>query len=177
MTDPNLWGIEKDMAKRQTRRSISVSRSTYERVRSYCETNGISMSQFVETRVGDFLGRSTRRLGDERLSGTVASAPLSVASTRPPPVVFSPVRVAPVAPVAASLPGPAQAPAPGEVPAPVTAAPTAVARAPVARPVVPSASVASSTAPIGTVGRPAPTPAPRPAPAPAKLTPDQIFTF
>ena len=46
------------MAKKQTRRSISVSRATYERLRSYCETNGMSMSQFVETRVGDFLGRS-----------------------------------------------------------------------------------------------------------------------
>jgi hypothetical protein len=46
------------MAKKQTRRSISVSRTTYERLKSYCETNGISMSQFVETRVGDFLGRS-----------------------------------------------------------------------------------------------------------------------
>lgn len=45
------------MAKKQTRRSISVSRVTYERLKSYCETQGISMSQFVETRVGDFLGR------------------------------------------------------------------------------------------------------------------------
>lgn len=48
------------MAKKQSRRSISLSRSTYERLRSYCETNGISMSQFVEHRVGDFLGRSVR---------------------------------------------------------------------------------------------------------------------
>ncbi len=44
------------MAKKQTRRSISVSRGTYERLRTYCETNGISMSQFVESRVGDFFG-------------------------------------------------------------------------------------------------------------------------
>jgi hypothetical protein len=44
------------MAKKQTRRSISVSRVTYERLKAFCETNGISMSQFVETRVGDFLG-------------------------------------------------------------------------------------------------------------------------
>ena len=46
------------MAKKQTRRSISVSRPTYERLKSYCETNQISMSQFVEKRVGDFLGRA-----------------------------------------------------------------------------------------------------------------------
>lgn len=44
------------MAKKQTRRSISVSRMTYERLKAFCETNNISMSQFVETRVGDFLG-------------------------------------------------------------------------------------------------------------------------
>lgn len=47
------------MAKKQTRRSISVSRGTYERLKAYCETNGISMSQFVERRVGDFLGSTT----------------------------------------------------------------------------------------------------------------------
>lgn len=43
------------MAKKQTRRSISVSRGTYERLKSFCEVNQISMSQFVETRVGDYL--------------------------------------------------------------------------------------------------------------------------
>jgi len=48
------------MAKKQTRRSISVSQDTYSRLKSYCETNGISMSQFVEMRVGDFLGRTDR---------------------------------------------------------------------------------------------------------------------
>jgi hypothetical protein len=49
-----------DMAKKQTRRSISVSKVTYERLRAFCETNSISMSQFIEQRVGDFLGRSER---------------------------------------------------------------------------------------------------------------------
>src|SRR5256885_672048 len=43
------------MAKKQTRRSISVSRTTYERLKAFCEANNISMSQFVESRVGDFL--------------------------------------------------------------------------------------------------------------------------
>src|ERR1700744_6441670 len=47
------------MAKKQTRRSISVSRTTYEKLKAFCETNNISMSQFVETRVGDFLGEGT----------------------------------------------------------------------------------------------------------------------
>ena len=63
------------MAKKQTRRSISVSRSTYERLKSYCETNGISMSQFVETRVGDFLGRSIRPDQAPRPAQVVPSAP------------------------------------------------------------------------------------------------------
>lgn len=49
-----------NMAKKQTRRSISVSRDTYNRLRAYCETNGISMSRFVEMRVGDFLGRAEK---------------------------------------------------------------------------------------------------------------------
>lgn len=46
------------MAKKQTRRSISVSKSTYQRLKTYCETNDISMSQFIEQRVGDFLSCS-----------------------------------------------------------------------------------------------------------------------
>jgi hypothetical protein len=47
------------MAKKQSRRSVSLNRSTYERLKAYCETNDISMSQFVESRIGDFLGRTT----------------------------------------------------------------------------------------------------------------------
>jgi len=50
------------MAKKQTRRSISVSRTTYERLKAFCEANGISMSQLVETRVNDFLGEPTQPL-------------------------------------------------------------------------------------------------------------------
>lgn len=45
------------MAKKQTRRSVSLSRPTYERLKSFCELNDLSMSEFVETRIGDFLGR------------------------------------------------------------------------------------------------------------------------
>jgi len=50
------------MAKKQTRRSISVSRTTYERLKAFCEANNISMSQLVETRVNDFLGEPTQPL-------------------------------------------------------------------------------------------------------------------
>jgi hypothetical protein len=35
---------------------------TYERLRAYCETNQLSMSEFVETRIGDFLGRPSARV-------------------------------------------------------------------------------------------------------------------
>jgi hypothetical protein len=78
------------MAKKQTRRSISVSRATYERLKSYCETNGMSMSQFVETRVGDFLGRSIRRpqegTGAAATSAvSIPSAPVVAAPASPPP--------------------------------------------------------------------------------------------
>ncbi|HWU90265.1 MAG TPA: hypothetical protein VN253_23535, partial [Kofleriaceae bacterium] len=33
-----------------------MSRSTYERLKAFCEANNVSMSQLVETRVNDFLG-------------------------------------------------------------------------------------------------------------------------
>ena len=68
------------MAKKQTRRSISVSRDTYERLRAYCETNGISMSQFVERRVGDFLGATT---GLSASGGTVRTPPAKKAEVDP----------------------------------------------------------------------------------------------
>ena len=68
------------MAKKQTRRSISVSRTTYEKLKSFCETNGISMSQFVETRVGDFLGDAGPENAD---SHPVAVAPRPSAAQPP----------------------------------------------------------------------------------------------
>ena len=61
------------MAKKQTRRSISVSRTTYERLKAFCETNNISMSQLVETRVNDFLGPSD-------LAGAPGTMPMATAS-------------------------------------------------------------------------------------------------
>jgi len=70
------------MAKKQTRRSISVSRTTYERLKAFCESNNISMSQFVETRVGDFLGQP---------DGT---AEATVVSTMPRPVQPAPAKPA-----------------------------------------------------------------------------------
>jgi len=74
------------MAKKQTRRSISVSRLTYERLKSYCETNGISMSQFVERRVGDYLGR-------EPAPAPAASAPAPKEPSSDPDIKLTPDQI------------------------------------------------------------------------------------
>lgn len=85
------------MAKKQTRRSISVSRTTYERLKAFCESNNISMSQFVETRVGDFLGQT------EGATPVVPAAPRPVQAAQPAPAkpaVPPKVEAAPPRPVA-----------------------------------------------------------------------------
>lgn len=46
------------MAKKQTRRSVSIRGSTYEQIRDYCESEGMSMSEFVEARIASFFGNS-----------------------------------------------------------------------------------------------------------------------
>lgn len=141
------------MAKKQTRRSISVSRTTYERLKAFCESNNISMSQFVETRVGDFLGQ-----------GEVSAAPTTTVDIiRPtPPRPAAPVPAKPAAPVLSS---------------PVR--PTTIESRPVAAPApapVPMTSAAARFA----VEPPPPVIKPKqeqPAPKPAEKRPDQIFTF
>ena len=70
------------MAKKQTRRSISVSRTTYEKLKAFCETNNISMSQFVETRVGDVLGTDM----PAPVIPVTPSMPKPVLPARPAPV-------------------------------------------------------------------------------------------
>ena len=90
------------MAKKQTRRSVSLSRTTYERLKSYCETNGISMSQFVEGRLGDFLGRSL-----------TATVPAVAARVEPAPAALAPTPAP-----RAEEPRPAASPARPSRPAP-----------------------------------------------------------
>lgn len=53
------------MAKKQTRRSVSIRGSTYEQIRRYCERNEISMSEFVEDRIAAFFGNGGTK-EDER---------------------------------------------------------------------------------------------------------------
>jgi hypothetical protein len=90
------------MAKKQTRRSISVSRTTYERLKAFCEANNVSMSQFVESRVGDFLNVSD---GQPALPAGLAPRPVPAL---PRPSAFIP-RVESQRAVAAA-PAPAVAP-------------------------------------------------------------------
>ncbi len=51
------------MAKKQTRRSISVRGDIYERVKKFCDARGISMSAFVEERILEYLdaGKSKKK--------------------------------------------------------------------------------------------------------------------
>lgn len=44
------------MAKKQSRRSVSIRGSTYDLIRRYCERNELSMSEFVEDRISSFFG-------------------------------------------------------------------------------------------------------------------------
>jgi len=149
------------MAKKQTRRSISVSRGTYERLKAYCETNQISMSQFVERRVGDYLGRSG---ADPQAAASVpsASAPSAAAPARAAAPAKEPVR-----PDAFSIAAQVQ----GES-----------AKAPITTP-GPASRLSSINQPISQAVA-APTPAQKPQSdepmlkdPDAKLTADQIFTF
>ncbi|HEY1557583.1 MAG TPA: hypothetical protein VGF94_22275 [Kofleriaceae bacterium] len=74
------------MAKKQTRRSISVSRATYERLKAFCETNNISMSHFVETRVGDFLGEGA---GQTVVTSVIPTQPRPTIPAAPRPMPSS----------------------------------------------------------------------------------------
>lgn len=87
------------MAKKQTRRSISVSRTTYERLKAFCETQNISMSQFVETRVGDFLS------SPDAPAPPADARPVRPAAPRPAPRA-EPVRPEPAPTQGSRLPTP-----------------------------------------------------------------------
>lgn len=137
------------MAKKQTRRSISVSRTTYERLKAFCEANNVSMSQLVETRVNDFLGE-----------GVTVSVPMTVP---PRPMAMAPAAARPAAPAAPSASIPAK-----------PATETAAART--SSPAIPMTSAAARYAvdPPPPIIKPKQETA---APKPAEKRPDQIFTF
>jgi hypothetical protein len=53
--------MEAKMAKKQTRRSVSIRGSTYDQIRRYCERHEMSMSEFVEERIATFFGNGGSR--------------------------------------------------------------------------------------------------------------------
>jgi hypothetical protein len=143
------------MAKKQTRRSISVSRTTYERLKAFCEANNVSMSQLVETRVNDFLGEGAP---SPTTIPSSPAAPRPSAPTMPRPTMPSSIAPAPKQDTAAR---------------PIT---ERVSLTPIAPAAVPMTSAAARFA----VDPPPPIIKPKQetaAPKPAEKRPDQIFTF
>jgi hypothetical protein len=194
------------MAKKQTRRSISVSRTTYERLKAFCETNHISMSQLVETRVNDFLGGDVLSTTPNTVAVTpAASLPPVMSVARPPvprpapvasmskPVEARPPQAhttavlssqAPVLATSASGPAPFSAPLPSPSPA-SSPSPSATA-SPGHSPASPAFTGSAAQSPMTSaavrfaVDPPPPIIKPRQdtgAPKPAEKRPDQIFTF
>jgi len=184
------------MAKKQTRRSISVSRTTYERLKAFCETNNISMSQLVETRVNDFLGPNDVAAGAPiaapgpapvmprpmQQMPPRAAMPSGLSHTNglaPRPLDARPVSHAPPAAHAghgSSHSGHAGHAGPAAPAAPTSHAPQAPSGPTPGAPGVPMTSAAARFA----VEPPPPIIKPRQdtaAPKPAEKRPEQIFTF
>ena len=142
-----------------------MSRTTYERLKAFCEVNNISMSQLVETRVNDFLGEG--------------SAPPTPATTN-----ISPRPTTPSAGITGIAPRPLpSAPSPSggnpnktaSTEQPAASLATSVGRT--SSPAIPMTSAAARFA----VDPPPPIIKPKQpdtnAPKPAEKRPDQIFTF
>jgi len=147
------------MAKKQTRRSISVSRTTYERLKAFCESNNISMSQFVETRVGDFLGQN------EGTTTVDLVRPTMPRPAQPSPGFPRPAAVPPKSETASALgPRPAATPNSGHSGHSTQAVPMTSAAARFA--VEPPPPVIKRR-----------TESEEQAPKPAEKRPEQIFTF
>lgn len=155
------------MAKKQTRRSISVSRTTYERLKAFCETNNISMSQLVETQVNGFLGPNDiagmpgaiQVAGAPSVSAGASNAGAVVTPSMPRPVAPRPVVPAAGAAISAVRP--------------VESRPVPQAQAVTAPPMT-SAAARFAVDPPPPIIKPRQDTA---APKPAEKRPDQIFTF
>jgi hypothetical protein len=148
------------MAKKQTRRSISVSRTTYERLKAFCETNNISMSQLVETQVNGFLGPS-----DLTAALSMATAVANPGAATADAVVNAPRPMAPRPVVPAGAPARPVESRPPVAPASATAA---------TPPPMTSAAARFAVDPPPPIIKPRQDTA---APKPAEKRPEQIFTF
>lgn len=154
------------MAKKQTRRSISVRGVTYNQLRDYCAGVSISMSDFIEQRIAEFFAENpVSASASPRPVVVAAPAPARAAAApaparkAPAPPVAAPAPVARVEPVIAK-PAPRPVPAQSSInrPMPVAARRAVSPPPPPPAPQMVSAPL-SSTNLIGAVGRPAPTPA------------------
>jgi hypothetical protein len=164
------------MAKRQTRRSISIRGTTYRRLREHCATTEISMSDFLEQRIAEFFGEEVEATAAKpaaRLQAIAAKMNAArQAAGRPVPTLVkapAPVTRLPQKPLQ-SAPRPVAKPALRQAPKPVVAPPLRkAAPLPVQSTInrKPAAAALRSTmnegkpqsGNVGNVGRPAPTPA------------------
>ena len=166
------------MAKKQTRRSISVRGVTYNQLRDHCAGASISMSDFIEQRIADYFVDSPVAVA--RPAAAVTPAPRAPAPHAPAPrpqlTTHAPDRrPASVARVQPVLPAPMPRPVPASSainrPLPVAArravSPPMASLSPISSMASHMASPMSSpmvSTPLsvshrGAVGRPAPTPA------------------
>jgi hypothetical protein len=60
------------MALKQTRRSVSLSEDTYQRLRIHCESVGVPMSQFVDAAIHGSMNRDNCAAIDDRLKKLIA---------------------------------------------------------------------------------------------------------
>lgn len=153
------------MAKKQTRRSISVSRVTYERLKAFCEANNVSMSQLVETRVNDFLGDQPAGVPRDqpdypgRSSGTRPTLTITPSAPAPRPHSMPSPTITPIGgpPKQSTSSFEQPQPRPQPMPVPMT-----------------SAAARIAVEPPPPIIKPRPQ---EPAPSPTEKRPDQIFTF
>jgi hypothetical protein len=93
------------MARKQTRRSISIKNESYDRVKAWCDVYKISMSSFIEERIADFFNGTPRTAEDvQKAEGdwlpsmpTPPSVPdrypgTTIRKPTPPPVKSKPIR-------------------------------------------------------------------------------------
>jgi len=71
------------MAKKQTRRSISVRGTTYDALRTYCDKKGVSMSEVIEERVAALLGLAGASAPREARPAPVPAPAAPPATARP----------------------------------------------------------------------------------------------
>ncbi|HEY4241176.1 MAG TPA: hypothetical protein VGM88_15240 [Kofleriaceae bacterium] len=153
---------------------------TYERLKSFCEANNISMSQLVETQVNGFLGDSPVPVSAPVIPASTHIVPTHPAvlgsMSAPRPMAPRPIVSMPPRSVTAAVPASI-----GSIASHAPVAPRAVAApspAPTSQPSAP-VPMTSAAARIA-VEPPPPIIKPRPeaaAPKPAEKRADQIFTF